>query len=168
MRNFIDIVEKIVHRDTIKYSSEDWKNTVVAINPTKAEFWSENFRQAKNGASTEFPSAAGVFMQNGTIVVGDGHSLSHEDICDCAGLDINDEKFRLQIYNEKVYVEIWISEDLAENDSPLEQKIEAAQKTTGMDIREIKSLVASKTSRFVPGWIVVCLLWTEYHQSVEV
>lgn len=88
------IIEKIVYRDRIKHDQSDWMTTVIAVNPTKSEFWSENFRQGKNGI--------------------------------------------------------------------------AAEKTTGMSIEQIKQKVSSLTARFVPGWKVICMLWTDYVNRVEV
>jgi hypothetical protein len=161
------IIEKIMYRDRIKHDQSDWMTTVVAVNPTKSEFWSENFRQGKNGVETT-PSAAGVILKDGTVVVGTGHSLAHDVICDYAGLNIDDELFRLQIYDGKVYVEIWIPEELATSDDSLDDKIIAAEKTTGMSIEQIKQKVSSLTARFVPGWKVICMLWTDYVNRVEV
>jgi hypothetical protein len=171
MRNWINLCtlqEKIVHRDTVRRNPGDWLNTVVAINPTKSEFWSANFRQTKTGEMAESPSAAGVILKDGTVVVGEGHALSHEEICDIAGLDINQEMFRIQIHGGKVCVELWLSEDEVDNKSSTEEKIAAAVKMQKMSIDEIKTHVRNLVSRFVPGWEVRCLLWTEYSRSEEV
>lgn len=161
------LVEKIVHRDTTRLNPDDWLNTVVAINPTKSEFWSANFRQGKNGLQDK-PDAAGVILNDGTVVVGTGHSLSHEDICSYAGLDIANEWVRLQIYNGEVRVEIWIEEDMASSNDPKDKIIAAAEEQTGMTIDEIKQKVGSLTSRFVPGWKVICMLWTDYSGHIDV
>ena len=176
IRKLIDLVEtmntdvlseKIVHRDTTRLNPDDWLNTVVAINPTKSEFWSANFRQGKEGLQNS-PDAAGVIFKDGTVVVGTGHSLSHEDICIHAGLDIDNEWVRLQIFNGEVRVEIWIEEDMASSNDPKDKIIAAAEEKTGMTIDQIKQKVGSLTSRFVPGWKVICMLWTEYSNYIEV
>jgi hypothetical protein len=169
MRNWINLIEtalneKIVHRDTIKRNQTDYMNTVVAIDPTHSEFWSENFRMEENGFSDE-PSAAGVLLKNGTIVVGTGHCLAHDDVCSLAGLDIEEEEFRLQIFHGAVRVEIWLND----GDYPTpEAKIAQAEKQTGLTIEQIKAKVAAKTSRFVPGWPVICMILPEDMEELEV
>lgn len=159
------ITEAIVYRDTLKHNRDDWLNTVIAINPTKSEFWSANFRQSMSSIDkttlSDTPSAAGVILKNGTVVVGIGHVLDHSTICELAGVNVTDEWMRIQIYDSKVYAEIWIPEDWATSDDSLEKKILAAEKLKGMSIDEIKQKISKITSRFVPGWEVVCLLWTE-------
>ncbi len=125
----------------------------------------------KNGIEDQ-PSAAGVILKDGTVLVGAGHSLAHDDICNYAGFDISNELFRLQIYAGKVDVELWLPEGTGEGEvlttDNLDEKIAAAERMTGMTIPEIKSTVAAHTERFVPGWVVNCLLWTEYQESVSI
>lgn len=163
MRAFEFLQEKIVHRDTRKHHPDYWLNTVIAVNPSKSEFWSSNFRQGKDGEK-ETPTAAGVILDDGTVIVGIGHLLSHDVICDLAGFDINDEWVRLQIHDGKVYVEIWLGDEVTWSD-PIEKKISAAEKLYEMSIDDIKKKVSQITSRFVPGWKVVCLLWTDGHDE---
>jgi hypothetical protein len=75
----------------------------IAINPTRQE-WAVNF---PNGA-------AGVYMQDGTLVVGEGPALDHISLVQMASLDAAHEKYRLQI-RDAIYVELW-EEGLAEDD----------------------------------------------------
>ncbi len=161
-----NLYEKIVHRDTLKLNAGDWLDTVVATNPTKSEFFSRHFMQPnKDGNIPLLPSAAGVVLKNGDIVIGEGHSLSHEDICHYAGLDINDELYRLQIADKKVIVELWL--DDTENSSDLSDKISEAEiKYNNLD--EIRSIVGKATARFIPDWAIVIRLWTEYSSFVDV
>lgn len=165
------ISEQIVHRDTVKLNPGDWLSTVVAVNPTKGEFWSANFRQGKGDELEPYPSAAGLILTDGTVLVGTGHSMAHHDLCDLSGHDIDNELFRLQIYDQKVDVELWLPEGNGDGEvmveDSLEDKIAAAEKMTGMTLEEIKTKVASHTERFVPGWQVSCLLWAEYYHSTR-
>ena len=93
MREYINLVEKMVHLDSRHMDGYD-----VALNPSREE-WQRYF--SKNGA-------AGVLMQDGvTIVVGDGSCLDHESLMKMASLDPQNELFRLQIYDNKAHIEMW-------------------------------------------------------------
>lgn len=168
MRNWMTLAEKLIFPGYDFLNPSDWQKTVVCINPSKSEFWSNNFRQTKEGAVAETPSAAGVLLKDGNIVVGDGHSLSHEDICNIAGLEIDNELFRLQIWKGKVLIEIWVDEERATSKSSLDEKIKAAEEQYGMSLEDMRTIVARATTRFVPGWKVVCGLWTDGSKLTEV
>jgi hypothetical protein len=148
--------EKIVHVDRLH-------GHIIALNPTHTEFRSQRFlsRDRPNSAHNGTPSAAGVLMQNGNVVIGNGSCLAHDDICDMAGLDIMDEKFRLQIYDGKVFVELWLNEDDVTHTDSLEEKIAQAEKQYEMPVEDIRKLVFDKTTRFTGGWPVEIMLWCD-------
>lgn len=158
----------IIPRDTF-LNADDWMKTVVAINPTKTEFWSPNFRQAKDGSVTQMPDAAGVLMQDRkTVVIGCGHCLAHDTICGYAGLDINNELFRLQIHNGAVHAELWLDEDAVTHDDPLEKKIAQAEAQYGMSVDEMKKVLFDATQRFTGGWEAKLMLWCDYAEQVTI
>jgi hypothetical protein len=156
MRKFIDAVtlcEKFI------FPIEGHRKPVVVVNPTKTEFWSVNFRESE-GAN---PSAAGVILKDGTVVVGDGSCLAHDVICAYAGLDIENEKYRLQIWDGVVMAELWVSEEGdVDSTATIEEKIAAVESQFGLTVDEIKAELVAATSRFVPGWKPVCGIWTDY------
>jgi hypothetical protein len=75
----------------------------IAINPSRQE-WAINFPEG----------AAGVYMQDGTLVVGNGPALDHISLVQMASLEPDHEKYRLQIM-DAIYVELW-EEGLGEDD----------------------------------------------------
>ena len=156
MRAYEFLSEKIVHHSRPSYAG-DWMNTVVAINPSKTEFWSLNFRQGKDGPA-DTPSAAGVILADGTLVVGTGHALSHETICELAGLDINYEWMRLQIYGGVVVGEIWLSDNTGES---VEEVIAILEQEKAMTTEQIKQKISSITNKIVPSWPVELSVWVE-------
>jgi hypothetical protein len=169
MRQFINIVEqilseKIVHVDRVH-------GHVIAVNPTRTEFWSQRFL-SRGDRGSDTPNAAGVLMQDGTVAIGNGSLLAHHDICDMAGLDIMDEKFRLQMYDGKVFVELWLHEPEGDNGvthtDSLEQKIAQAEKQYEMPVEDIRKLVFERTTRFTGGWPVEIMLWCDYASPTNI
>lgn len=166
-----ELFEKIILPGNDFLNATDWMKTAVAVNPSRSEFWSNHFRQTKSGEPSEMPSAAGVLMRDGTLVVGTGHCLSHSDICGYAGLDEDQEKFRLQIWDGKVMAELWLpdsDEGGVDSSATLEEKIAATEKLFGTTINEIKTELSQATARIVPGWRTVCGIWTNYTHLDEV
>lgn len=152
MRNFIDIVESacngednsrinegIVYRDRfVDTSAGDTRRTIIAINPTKAE-WDQFFPRG----------AAGVLCKDGKIVVGDGNLLAHDVILDKAGVSQDEEQYRLQICRNVAWVELWLFSD-DEHLTP-KQVEDLCIKQYGETIDQITAKLQTAISRFMPG-----------------
>jgi len=91
------IREGIVYRDRI--ADSDGQRTVIAVNPTKAE-WDKWFPKG----------AAGILCLNGKIVIGHGSMLAHTDILGYAKIPNEQEKYRLQLGRTAAFAELWIDD----------------------------------------------------------
>lgn len=164
MRKWIDLIEgkldeKIVHIGN-GIDERDWLKTVVSVNPTASEFNSRHYKQpnTSGGPATVDPRAAGVIMRDGTVCIGLGNGLSHEDIADYAGLNIENEQYRLQIHDGKVVVEIWIDDDVVDDLPDRASKVEIDQvveNQCGKNSEQIISDVEKAVRRFTQWKVVV-------------
>jgi hypothetical protein len=133
--------EMIVHRDRFIQEPElaDSRRTVVAINPTKAE-WDKFFPRG----------AAGVLLKNGKIVVGDGNMLPHDAILDYAKVPQNQEKYRLQLCRNGAWVELWMTPSEWDHHKPDEQEVrEYSVKHYGETIEQIEAQLAKAVAPFM-------------------
>lgn len=103
----------------------------------------------------KYPSAAGIIMKNGDIAIAEGHAMSHDRICDLAGLDINNELYRLQIYDQGIFVELWF-----ENIDTVQEALDIISERYGKDIEEIREEVKGITSRFI-NYPVKIRIWSD-------
>jgi hypothetical protein len=151
MRKWIDIIalsEQVVYRDRF-VQQHNTKKTVVAINPTKAE-WLTNF---PNGA-------AGVYCRDGRIVVGDGNCLDHSSILDYAEVPYSQELCRLQIHPSKgLYAELWIPDEYEDADS--ETIIRFLETEIDMTFEELKTKLKTAVNSFM-GSVEVEIIPMQY------
>jgi hypothetical protein len=81
--------------------------------------------------------------------------MSHDRICDLAGLDINNELYRLQIYDQGIFVELWF-----ENIDTVQEALDIISERYGKDIEEIREEVKGITSRFI-NYPVKIRIWSD-------
>ena len=89
----------IVYRDRFPERAGE-RRTVVAIDPTRAE-WDAFFPEG----------AAGVLCRDGRMIVGDGVCLDHLTLMGLAGVPEEQEAYRLQLYRDRVWAEVWTNFD---------------------------------------------------------
>lgn len=131
-----NLSEQIVHKDRF-VGQHNTKKTVVAINPTRAE-WEANFPKG----------AGGVLLKDGRIVVGDGDCLDHSAILDFAGIDYREELCRLQIWKTWAHIELWIDDEYFGEDDRA-KVVHAMEQKLGMTMAELEALAKKALSRFM-------------------
>lgn len=125
----------IVHRDRFP-PHPGHRRAVVAVQPTALEW------------DREFPyGAAGILLQDGTMVVGDGTCLSHHEILQLSG-QTQPEAFRLQIGRAHCWAEIWL-EGVDEN-SPEQEIRQQVIDSYGEPLECIARRVEEAVTRFAP------------------
>lgn len=137
MRKYIDLAETIVYKDAFIKAHND-KKTIVAINPSKSE-WNAFFPHG----------AAAIILTDGRIVVGDGNALDHLYILELASIPNSMEAFRMQIFRNIAFVELWINEDYPQA-SP-EEVQDSVLKLYGKSLDEIERIAYKAVSGFGPN-----------------
>lgn len=131
MRELINLItENIVHRDRID-------GTIVSINPTKLE-WQRAFKEG----------AAGVFCKDGMIVIGEGPLLAHDVILYHASIDVDMEKYRLQLTKKGAWAELWIENEW-ENIPTQEDLNLAIKRVYGHSLGDIEREVSPVLQKFM-------------------
>ena len=129
------IREGIVYRD--RFADSDGERTVIAVNPTKAE-WDKWFPKG----------AGGVLCKNGAIVVGAGSMLPHDEILNLAKFQPDQEKYRLQLGRHSAFVELWLFND--DWQKPSEDEVKAfCVKRYGETLEQIEAHLKAAVTRFM-------------------
>lgn len=131
MRKWINLISEQIVQD------HNTKRTVVAINPTRAE-WVNMF---PNGA-------AGVMLRDGRILVGDGNLLDHSSIMDYADIPHRMELCRLQMHSSRgLFAELWIPDELEESSE--EEIISALETDLNMTLGELEDKIKKAVRPFM-------------------
>ncbi len=147
MRNWITLVEKVVHRAD---------GYIIAIEPTKLE-WTTNFRRG----------AAGVFLKDGRVVVGDGSCLDHDSVVSMASLDQNLRKYTMQLGPTRGFAELWLMDESADEMMNMSEAEKAAAvdkelvKRWGGTRAQIEAEVTPALQRFAPGYVFRAIAFDE-------
>jgi hypothetical protein len=128
MRDLITLCESLGH----KVMRDGPQGGVFALNPTRRE-WVANF--AERGA-------AGVVLSDGSLAVGDAPALDHPSILLALSIPVTMERYRLQIFNQRIVVELWDELDEPEGDITDDQ-IEATTRYP----KSVRIQIASEVNR---------------------
>ena len=131
-----ELIERVIRIDA--FNAGD-KAFVGCIQPSKLE-WQHNFPKG----------AAGVYLTDGRIIVGDGSCLDHQSLMDNLSIDNSLEMFRLQLGHTKGFVELWIDEEYEATPEGVAAGV--AHRYYGHTLEQISTMVTAACQRFYSGY----------------